>query len=177
MRLFGWKVVGRLPDVPKFVAIGAPHTSNWDFPLALLTARVLKVRIRWIGKAGIFRFPWGLLMRWLGGIPSERTGSEGLVAAMSRAFAESDRMVLAIAPEGTRKAVPYWKSGFYRIAHGVGVPIVPVLIDGAKRELRVGEPLMPTGEVRADMDRLREFYSGAVGVKPGGIGPVVLQDE
>jgi hypothetical protein len=86
-------------------------------------------------------------------------------------------MVLAIAPEGTRKAVPYWKSGFYRIAHGVGVPIVPVLIDGAKRELRVGEPLMPTGEVRADMDRLREFYSGAVGVKPGGIGPVVLQDE
>ena len=177
LRIFGWKVVGDPPDLPKFVAIGAPHTSNWDFPLALLTARVARLRISWIGKAGIFRFPFGGLMRWLGGIPAQRTGSEGLVEAMAERFAAADRLVLAIAPEGTRKAVPHWRSGFYRIAHGSGVPILPVAIDGVSKEVRFGHLVMPTGSVAEDMDRLRAFFGGVQGIKPAGQGPVRLEEE
>ncbi|MDX1449837.1 MAG: lysophospholipid acyltransferase family protein [Acidimicrobiia bacterium] len=177
LRIFGWRVVGDPPDLPKFVAIGAPHTSNWDFPLALLTARVARLKISWIGKAGIFRFPFGGLMRWLGGIPVHRTGREGLVGTMAERFAEADRLVLAIAPEGTRRAVPYWRSGFYHIAHGAGVPILPVAIDAVGKEVRFGHVVMPTGRVREDMDRLRAFFDGVQGVKPAGQGPVRLEEE
>jgi hypothetical protein len=129
LRLFGWKFVGFVPDPPKLVVIGAPHTSNWDFPLGPLAARVAQTRISWIGKAGLFRFPWGPLMRWLGGIPAQRTGSEGLVEAMAERFAKANSMVVAIAPEGTRRAVSHWRSGFYRIAHAAGVPVVSVALD------------------------------------------------
>jgi len=177
LRIFGWKVVGDLPDLPKLVVTGAPHTSNWDFPLALLAARILRVKISWIGKAGLFRFPFGPLMRWLGGIPAQRTGSEGLVTSMAESFAAADRLVLAIAPEGTRRPVPYWKSGFYRIAYAAGVPVVPVAIDGVSRKIRVGHAVMPTGRVSEDMDRLRAFFGGVQGIKPDGQGPVRLEEE
>ena len=177
LRLFGWKVVGEVPDVGKFVVIGAPHTSNWDFPIAMLAARVLRVRISWIGKVGLFRWPFGPLMRWLGGLPAQRTGSEGLVASMAERFAEADRLVLAIAPEGTRKAVPHWKSGFYRIARASGVPILPVAIDGAAKEVRVGGLLTTTGVVSRDMDRFRAFFGGVRGIKIEGEGTVRLEIE
>jgi 1-acyl-sn-glycerol-3-phosphate acyltransferase len=177
LRLFGWKVVGDFPDLPKLVIIGAPHTSNWDFPLAMLAARVAGIRISWIGKAGLFRFPWGPLMRWLGGIPAQRTGSEGLVGAMAERFAEVDRLMLAIAPEGTRRAVPHWRSGFYRIAFAAGVPVVPVALDAVLREVRIGHAVMPTGRVKEDMDRLRAFYEGVQGIKREGQGPVRLEEE
>jgi len=166
-----------MPDLPKLVVIGGPHTSNWDFPLALLTARVVRIRISWIGKASLFRFPFGGLMRRLGGIPAHRTGSEGLVGAMAARFAERDRLVLAIAPEGTRKAVPHWRSGFYHIAYAAGVPVVPVAIDGVAREVRIGHAVMPTGRVKEDMDRLRAFFDGVQGIKPEGQGPIRLEEE
>lgn len=177
LRLFGWSVAGELPATPKWVVVGAPHTSNWDFPLAMLAARAFRIRISWIGKAGLFRFPFGWFMRWLGGIPAERTGHDGLVSVMAAQFAEVDRLVLAIAPEGTRKAVPHWRSGFYRIARGSGVPIVPAVIDADRKEVRLGDPHLPTGDIRADMDRLRAFYEGARGIKPAGHGPVRLAEE
>lgn len=177
LRLFGWKVVGEVPDISKFVVIGAPHTSNWDFPIGLLAARVLGIRISWIGKAGLFRHPWGPLMQWLGGIPTQRTGSEGLVALMAERFAEADRLVLVIAPEGTRKAAPFWRSGFYRIALGAGVPIVPAAVDAGRKEIRIGGSVSVTGDVRADMDRMRQFFEGSRGIKPKGQGPVRLEAE
>ena len=177
LRLFGWRVVGRLPDVRKFVVVGAPHTSNWDFPIGLLAARVLGIKISWIGKAGLFRFPWGPLMRWLGGIPAQRTGSEGLVAAMEQRFAAADQLTLVIAPEGTRKAAPFWRSGFYRIAEAAGVLIVPVALDAERKQVRVGAAVTPTGDRRADMDRLREFFAGVEGIKPEGVGPIRLEAE
>jgi 1-acyl-sn-glycerol-3-phosphate acyltransferase len=177
LSVFGWKVVGDVPDLPKLVIIGAPHTSNWDFPLAMLAARVAGIRISWIGKAGLFRFPIGGFMRWLGGIPAQRSGSEGLVGAMAERFAGADRLILAIAPEGTRRAVPYWKSGFYRIAFAAGVPVVPVALDAVLREVRIGHAVMPTGRMNEDMDHLRTFFEGVQGIKPEGQGPVRLEEE
>lgn len=177
LSLFGWKVVGDFPDLPKLVIIGAPHTSNWDFPLAMLAAPVAGIRISWIGKAGLFRFPFGGFMRWLGGIPAHRTGREGLVGAMAERFARVDHLKLAIAPEGTRRVVPHWRSGFYRIAFAAGVPVVPVALDGVVREVRIGHAVMPTGRVKEDMDRLRAFYDGVQGIKPEGHGPVRLEEE
>lgn len=177
LRLFRWRVVGDVPPVDKMVVIGAPHTSNWDFPIALLAASALRIDIRWLGKHTLFRWPVRWLMQLLGGIPVDRNRAGGIVGDARRAFETEDHLVLAIAPEGTRSAQERWKSGFYRIARAAGVPVLLAALDGGRREVRIGPLIELTGEVDTDMDRIRTFYEGARGVKESNESQIRLPEE
>lgn len=162
----GIRWVGPLPNLKKFVMIGAPHTSNWDFVYGMALLMALGVRVNWIGKHTIFRPPFGGIMRWLGGVPVDRERTAGLVEQVCEAMAAADKMIIGLAPEGTRKPVDRWKSGFYRIAVGAGVPIVIGVIDFGNRELRADAVFEPTGDADADMAAIREHYRGVKGKRP-----------
>ena len=174
---FRWKVEGEVPDHPKMVIIGGPHTSNWDFPLAMLTAPSLRLRIKWLGKHTIFRFPFGWFFRMLGGIPVNRRAAHGVVGDSIRAFEERDRLNLVLTPEGTRSKSSGWKSGFYRIALGAQVPVLLVGVDGPTKTLRVGPDRVPTEDAGAFMDWVREFYADYRGVKPANVSEIRIKEE
>jgi 1-acyl-sn-glycerol-3-phosphate acyltransferase len=162
----GWRVEGGLPALPKFVLIGAPHTSNWDFVLFLGVIFHLRADVHFMGKAEVFRGPFGFFFRWCGGIPVDRAKSSGLVEQMAQAFRESGRLILVIAPEGTRNKVNEWKSGFYHIAKSAGIPVVLAIVDGARKTARIGQIFNPAQDLEADMKAIQGFYSGMVGLKP-----------
>lgn len=159
LRLLGLRVEGNLPDLPKFVIIAAPHSSNWDFIIGISLVFAIGLDVRFIGKAEVFRGPLGWLMRWLGGLPVDRHRPEGFVEQIVAMFAEREQLVLAIAPEGTRKPVERWKSGFYRIATGAGVPIIPGFFDNEAKAVRFAAPFYPTGKAEADIAALRAMYA------------------
>src|SRR5512138_2403326 len=144
MRLFGWRVVGQLPDIPKFVLIGAPHTSNRDFILFLGVMFTLRADVHFMGKAELFRSPIGRFFYYCGGIPVDRKKSTGLVEQMVKASNESKNFILTIAPEGTRHHVAEWKRGFYHIAKTAGIPIVLAVVDGKHKGVRIGQVFQPT---------------------------------
>ena len=177
MSLLGWHFVGERPPHDKFVAIGAPHTTNWDFLLFLAVMSHFGIRAKAIGKHTLFRWPFGGLMRRLGLIPVRRGTGEGLVQQMVDEFAAADELALVIAPEGTRKRTEFWKSGFYRIASAAEVPIVLALIDFPNKTAGIGSILYPSGDLVADMDRIREFYGPFQGRHPENQGPIRLRDE
>jgi 1-acyl-sn-glycerol-3-phosphate acyltransferase len=157
--LLGWRLEGGLPDLAKFVVTAAPHSSNWDFIIGIAAVFALRLDVRFVGKAELFRGPLGPLMRWLGGLPVDRHRPEGLVEQLVELFAAREQLVLAMAPEGTRKPVERWKSGFYRIALGAGVPIVPGYFDNGRKRVGFGKPFRPTGDAEADIAELRAFYA------------------
>lgn len=160
---FGWRVVGTLPDRRKFVIVVAPHTSNWDFVFGAATMLALDLHIYWIGKHTLFREPLGRVMRWLGGVPVDRSSPKGVVEQIVDAFQRTDQMVLAITPEGTRKKVTHWKTGFHRIARGAHVPIVPVFIDYDRRTIGIGPAFETTEDVDADVKAIRIFFENIRG--------------
>ncbi len=166
MRLIGWKVEGALPNLPKYLIIGAPHTSNWDFLLFLATIFHLKVDARYMGKAELFRGPFGWFFYWCGGIPVDRKKSQGLVEQMVEACNNSDKFILTIAPEGTRHKVKEWKRGFYHIAKGAGIPIIMAKVDGKKKAMCVGEVFHLTEDMEADMLAIQDAFKGMVGINP-----------
>lgn len=166
MRLVGWRVDGNLPDLSKFVLIGAPHTSNWDFLLFLGVIFTLRANVRFMGKAELFRSPFGFFFRYCGGVPVDRKKSTGLVEQMVNACNKSDRFILTIAPEGTRHHVQEWKSGFYHIAKSAGIPIVMAVIDGKQKTVRIGQVFYPTENMEADMKAIKGVFSGFVGINP-----------
>jgi 1-acyl-sn-glycerol-3-phosphate acyltransferase len=166
LRRAQWRFVGTFPDVPKAVIIVAPHTSNWDFPLGILVIFALGLRISWLGKHTLFWWPLGPLMRWLDGIPVRRGESSGTVAEIVAKFHQRPLMLLALSPEGTRKAVNRWRMGFAHIAAGAGVPVVPVAFDWGRREVRLGHAFELTGAVEADEMALRSWFTGATGRNP-----------
>jgi 1-acyl-sn-glycerol-3-phosphate acyltransferase len=173
----GWQPEGARPAAAKFVLIAAPHTSNWDLLYLLALAAVFDVDVRWMGKHTLFRWPMGPVLRALGGIPIRRHRSENVVQAMAREFAQCDALALVVPAEGTRGRAPYWKSGFYHIARAAGVPIVMGYLDYPRRRGGFGPALVPSGDVTADMDRIRAFYADKVGRHPEGSGPVRLREE
>jgi 1-acyl-sn-glycerol-3-phosphate acyltransferase len=177
IRLRGWHFTGEEPPFPKFVAVGAPHTSNWDFMIFLAVVSHFKIPARVIGKSSLVRWPFGNLMRRLGIIPIDRDSAHGLVEQMVDEFEQSERMAVVIAPEGTRGAAKHWRSGFYRIAVAANVPIVMSFIDAENRIAGLGPTLHPSGEITSDMDQLRAFYSGIKGRHPERQGPIVLREE
>jgi 1-acyl-sn-glycerol-3-phosphate acyltransferase len=158
LKFSGWRLEGRLPDVNKLVVIAAPHTSNWDFPILIGLAFGLRAKANWLGKHSLFRWPFGFLSRWMGGIPVYRSASQNLVAQSVEMFCKSEKLILAVPPEGTRGKVSHWKTGFYYIALGAGVPIAMGFIDYKRKTTGVGPTFYPTGDIEADMEIVRNFY-------------------
>lgn len=166
LRLFGWTVTGELPDLSRFVIIAAPHTSNWDFAVGALAKAAIGLRVSFFGKATLFRPPLGWFMRWLGGHPVNRTTSQGVVEETIETIRRAPSFVLALAPEGTRKRVPRWRTGFYRVAHGAGVPIVLGAFDYGARQVLLGPLLWTTGDLTRDLAVINEFYRDKRGKRP-----------
>jgi 1-acyl-sn-glycerol-3-phosphate acyltransferase len=158
LRIFGWRREGRLPDIPKFVMVAAPHTSNWDFPIAMAFMFSFKMKLNWLGKDSLFRWPFGGFFKFLGGIPINRSKSGDVVAQAIQAFKDRLKMVMVIAPEGTRKKVNHWKTGFYYIAQGADVPIVLSFLDYFRKVGGFGPTLTKTGDIELDLKTIREFY-------------------
>jgi 1-acyl-sn-glycerol-3-phosphate acyltransferase len=161
MKLSGWKVEGQLPpNGQKCVLIAAPHTSNWDLPYTLMVAFVLHLNIYWMGKRQLFRFPFRSIMMWLGGIPVTRESANNLVAASVEAMKNAKGpLQLVVPPEGTRGKTRYWKTGFYYIAVGAGVPIVMAYMDYERKISGLGPVFHPTGDIEADMVAIKAFYA------------------
>jgi 1-acyl-sn-glycerol-3-phosphate acyltransferase len=166
LKMIGWRKEGSLPDIPQYVIIVAPHTSNWDFPIGLAMAFSLRIRGYWLGKDGLFRWPFHEFFRWLGGIPIDRSKSSDVVAQMVQVFKERAKLTMVLAPEGTRKKVTYWKSGFYHIARGANVPIVLAFLDYLHKAGGIGPVFNPTGDIEADMEYIRAFYATMTGKHP-----------
>ncbi|MCP3954139.1 MAG: glycerol acyltransferase [Desulfobacterales bacterium] len=162
----GWRTQGALPAVPKMVMIAAPHTSNWDLPYMLFTAFALRAKLYWMGKDAIFRWPFKSLFKWLGGIPIDRLKSNNVVDQSIAHFAKNDTLILTVPPAGTRKRVLNWKTGFYHIANGAGVPIAMGFLDYKKKIGGIGPVLQPTGDIEADMAAIRSFYQDISGKYP-----------
>jgi 1-acyl-sn-glycerol-3-phosphate acyltransferase len=164
--LFGWHIVGYAPNLPKFVIIGAPHTSNWDFPLGMLLFIALGLRVSWMGKDSFVNGPGKRIWHWMGGIPINRQAANGVVDQMVDAFKNRDKFVLGLTPEGTRSKVERWKTGFYHIAKGANVPIFPVEIDYKAKRFILHPVFAPTGELAIDLPRLQAIYARSHGKWP-----------
>ena len=165
LRLTGWKVVGTLPaHAVKSVLIAAPHTSNWDLPYTLMVAFALRLNVYWMGKTSLFNPPFRGVMMWLGGIPVDRSQSTNLVAASSAAIIRATgALQLIVPPEGTRSGTRFWKTGFYYIAQGAGVPIVMAYLDYEKKVGGLGPIFQTTGDIEADMASIKAFYAEVKG--------------
>jgi len=161
----GWRFEGSVPNLAKAVVIVAPHTSNWDFVIGVAAMFAIGIRVVFLGKHTLFRPPLGALMRWLGGLPVDRRTATGVVDEAIEMFAARESVILALSPEGTRRRVARWKSGFYYVALGANVPIVPVAFDYSRRVIHFGDPLRPSGDIEADLERLAEFFAHASGFK------------
>jgi 1-acyl-sn-glycerol-3-phosphate acyltransferase len=160
LRAGGWRIDGDVPDEPKLVLIGAPHTTNWDFLLTKLTAGALGVRIHWVGKQSLFPRWLAPVARRLGGIPVDRAASEGFVGQMVAEFRRRDRFYLALMPAGSRSTPDDWKSGFYYIARAADVPLLLIGFDRANRTMRLGPVLqtLPDADYADELARIRAAY-------------------
>ncbi len=166
-RLLGWSINGSMPDYPKFVIAVAPHTSNWDFLVGVAARSLLRIRnAQFLGKSQLFRPPFGWFFRMLGGHPVDRTSSHDLVEQVVKIFDRHEKFILAMAPEGTRKKVHKLRSGFYYIAKGARVPIVPVGFDFARKQVVVAPSMFPTENMEKDMEILLSFYRLIKGKNP-----------
>ena len=175
MRTLGWTFPGQKPPDKKFILIGAPHTSNWDFFITLALMHHFDIALRYMVKDQVFKGPWAGLLRSLGAIPIDRSRRVNVVDKTVEAFESRDQLVLGILPEGTRKRTEYWKSGFYHIALGAGVPLVLAKVNGKAKTLTLGPRIEVTGDIDADMARIAAYYEGAVAIYPECFGPVRLK--
>lgn len=174
LRLAGWRLVGEFPDVPKAVVIAAPHSSNMDGLHGLAMKQVLGLDVHFLAKRQLFWWPLGPILRQLGAIPIDRGNSgAGLIDSAVTQFAEKEKFWLGVAPEGTRKVVPRWKTGFWRIAKAANVPIVPAYFHYPTKQIGVGPPLWPSDDMDADIATLRAFYQPWLGA--GGKSAVSTQ--
>lgn len=162
-KILGWKLIGELPALKKYIIIVAPHTSNMDFLLGVLVRSVLGIQINYIGKHSLFKPPHGWIFRALGGAPVDRRKKQDTVKQVARLFREREVFRLALSPEGTRKKVDKWRTGFYYMALEAEVPIVMVTFDYGRKEVRFSEPHHPSGDIEKDMISIRRFFHGAVG--------------
>lgn len=174
LRVCGWRVEGSLPDLPKWICIVAPHTSNYDFFVALMISWALRLRANWLGKHTIFRGPVGWALRRIGGMPVERSSHHNIVDEAVAAFAQNGRMRLVLAPEGTRSRMDYWKSGFYHIALRAQVPLALGFLDFGRRVGGIGPVVHLTGNQEEDMAVIAAFYEKVTPRHPSLMGPVRL---
>jgi 1-acyl-sn-glycerol-3-phosphate acyltransferase len=162
----GWRVRGDWPADARCVVIAAPHTSNWDGIWMIAAAAAWRIRLRYMGKKSLTTGPFGWLVKWTGCVPIDRSQSNDLVAAMKANYAAADSLILAVPPEGTRYAVAKWKSGFYHIAVGAGVPITFAVMDYATKSVSLPATFWPTGDYATDLPIIQGFYAEAKGKFP-----------
>jgi 1-acyl-sn-glycerol-3-phosphate acyltransferase len=177
LRTLGWKEIGQLPKKAKYLIIVAPHTSNWDVFYGVILAFALKLDTRFLAKKELFMWPFSPLIKWLGGLPIDRALSNNIVDLMIHEFEANEKFVLAIAPEGTRHKVGYWKSGFYHIAEGAHVPIQLAFIDYASKSGGVGPLICPTGDIDRDMNAIRDFYLTVKGKHSDQTSPAAIRPQ
>lgn len=168
LRLTGWELTGSVPDIPQFVIIVAPHTSNWDFYVGVATKWAMGFRVIFLGKHTLFRPPLGWFMRALGGVPVNRSTSNALVDQTTLQFSQRQQLVLVLAPEGTRKHVAGWRSGFWHIARAANVPIVCAAFDYRLKQIRFGPTLHvnPNVDSAVDIARIKAHYDDVQGRHP-----------
>lgn len=174
LRLGGWTAVGDLPMVRKAVVIGAPHTSNWDGFWALVYITAIGFKVKFFVKKSMFWFPLGALLRAFGGIPLDRVNVGSSVHEAISGFDRAEEFYFGLAPEGTRSMTPGWKSGFYRIAEGAGVPVVLGFFDYQHRRLGLGPTVTLTGDRDTDLAVIRSFYLASSGRHPEKTCPIVF---
>jgi 1-acyl-sn-glycerol-3-phosphate acyltransferase len=179
LRMAGWRFETEPPPIKKYVCLAVPHTSNWDGLLLIGLARSVGLPMSFMIKREWTQGPMGPLMRRLGAVAIDRRGSNNVVDQMIAELERRDELVLVIPPEGTRKRADHWRSGFYHIARGAGVPVVPGYLDFARKRAGLGAPIVLTGDVRADMDRIRAFYAAQrpTAYDPDSFGPIALREE
>ena len=179
LHLAGWRFESDLPPEKKYVCLAVPHTSNWDGLLLVTLLRSIGLDMQWMIKDGWVKGPIGPVMRRLGAVAIHRDKATNVVDQMIEQFQKRDHFVLGIPTEGTRGRADHWKSGFYHIARGADVPVVPGYLDFGRKRAGLGPAMRMTGDVRADMDRLRAFYQekNPTAYEPANFGPIRLREE
>lgn len=158
LKAFGWQVTGEFPQSAKFIAAVAPHTSNWDFVIAIAVKFKLGLQVKFLGKHSIFVGPFAYILKRMGGIPVDRRATNGIVNQVTRIFHEQDALILGLAPEGTRKYTQQWKTGFIYMAYSANVPIVPMLIDYRSKTFVILPAMTVTDDVPAELIRIKQQY-------------------
>ena len=160
LKLLNWKIEGGIPEsVEKFVIVVAPHTSNWDFILGVVTRGARGFHSNYLGKSSLFKPPFGFIFKALGGIPVDRSRNTNIVDQVVKEVHKRKKFGLAVAPEGTRTKVDKWKTGFYFIAYKAGIPIIPVQFDWEFRIVRFLEPFYPTGDLERELPLIQAKFS------------------
>src|SRR5690554_8088070 len=163
-KIMGWKIQGEFdPKIRKSIIIVVPHTSWHDFYIGLFVRGIKKVKIGFIAKKELFRWPFGWYFKWMGDVPLDRTPGQNKVEAIAEIFKNKEEFRLSLAPEGTRKKVQKWKTGFYYIAIAANVPIIPVAFDYSIKSVVIHDAFYPTGDIEKDTLKLRTLYKGVVG--------------
>jgi len=166
-RLLGWKIINDFPqDIKKYVVIAAPHTSWMDFPIAILSRMTLGTMVNFIGKGSLFKGPFGFLFRLLGGTPVDRSQNNNLVDSIVQLFNSKEEFRLGLSPEGTRKKVAKWKTGFYYIAKGANVPIVMATLDFGNKQIKISKAYTLTEDMDTDFKHFHAFFSNVKGKNP-----------
>ncbi len=164
IKIWGWKIVGQpQPGLKKYIFIVAPHTSNLDFFIGVFTRGIVGFNAGFLAKAELFKPPLGWILKWMGGYPVNRSKSTHLVDQVAELYKQYDELILTITPEGTRKKVEKWKTGFYYMALKSGVPLLPVIFDWGKKEVRFAGPFYPSGHYEEDLPKIKAVFKGATG--------------
>ncbi|MCD6376823.1 MAG: lysophospholipid acyltransferase family protein [Caldisericaceae bacterium] len=177
LKLMGWKTTGRVPEEKKFVMIGYPHTSNWDAFIGLLVFTAMGLRLHWLAKQSLFKWPLGPILRFTGAIPVNRSQSQNFIEYSKQLFNQYDRLILTLSPEGSRKKTAYWRTGFYYMALNAGVPIVLGFLDYSRKTGGFGPLIWPGGNIEQDLKKIRQFYQGIKGKFPELMGEIQLNPE
>jgi 1-acyl-sn-glycerol-3-phosphate acyltransferase len=162
----GWTIKGELPAQPKFIIAVAPHTSNWDFFVAIAAMFTLQLKVSFLGKASIFRWPVKSLLSALGGVAVDRNHSHGVVGQIVQELKYNDKFILGLSPEGTRSKTVEWKTGFLHIAKQANVPIVPLSFDFAKKEICFYPEVYVSGEISAELVEFKQVFADVCAKNP-----------
>jgi len=166
LKLIGWKLDERVPETRRYVMIGYPHTSNWDFILGMLAKWGMGLPINWVAKHSMFWGPFKPMFIAMGGVPLNREKTTGFIQKNIELFAQREHFILGLMPEGTRSKTDHWKTGFYHIAHGANVPIALAYMDYKNKVIGVGDVMLTSGDIHADLETIKEFYKDKIGYKP-----------
>jgi 1-acyl-sn-glycerol-3-phosphate acyltransferase len=175
LKLVSWQAVGDVPDIPKFVVILAPHTSNWDLLFILAVLYALGIKFYWFGKKEVFRWPVGIFFKWLGGIPIDRGSRNNMVQQTVKIIQSQEQIIVGVSPEGTRGNTKYWKTGFYHIAHEAQIPVVFAFLDFSRKVGGLGPIMNTSGDIDEDMKTIRKFYKDITAKYPHEVGYISIK--